>query len=110
LYGLWLVATNRLDTSRRHACANSGRHSAKEICGWLGGKEEKVSPQRQDRAPRLSEIRWSPGTGEQSIDKERDLYQHTIVDEEGIVLHDETDETHRLSEHQGRGSAKFKRP
>jgi len=42
----------------------------------------------------------------QIIDKERDLYQHTIVDEDGNVLQHEV---HRLSQHQGRGSARFKK-
>jgi hypothetical protein len=52
--------------------------------------------------PMVSRVRET-----QIIDKERDPYRHTIVDEEGTVLHDET---RRLSEHQERGSAKFQKP
>jgi hypothetical protein len=75
---------------------------------YAGGSEGKKKRFRLRVKTELPVFRKSDGLpGTQIIDKERDPYRHTIVDEEGTVLHDET---RRLSEHQERGSAKFQKP
>jgi hypothetical protein len=78
-----------------------------KYAGGSEGKKKRFRLRVKTALPAFRKSDGLPVRETQIIDKERDFYQHTIMDEDGNVLHDET---HRLSEHQGRGSAKFKSP
>lgn len=81
--------------------------TVKNYVGGAGAKETRLRYTIKSDIPGHRALDGLPTLESQIIDKKNDMYEHKITDEDGNVLHHEK---HRLTEHQGRGSAKFKKP
>jgi hypothetical protein len=78
-----------------------------KFVGGSGGKKKRFRHRIKSQVPGYRKSDGLPTRETQIIDKEADVYEHKITDEDGNVLYHQK---HRLTEHQGRGSAKLKKP